>query len=198
MACPTTLAARARMSSPAQTGSESQRTEDLDRKVKNKSMPGNRRPRPFSGAESGPLTDPCDMAKAGLPDPVSTRLTYSSAGNGICNRRHALRGFATMAAQLWGVERFPMSEFKEMSGTPKSRQLEPVKRPRSRNRLGRWCNGFRPTHAGQRRHGLPRPRRMVARGRGGPALWVTGGRSRTAGRCRSVRPSPQCGCSARG
>ena len=86
----------------------------------NNSMPGKQRS--CSGVRNDALRDPCDMAKARLPEPQSP---------GDASRRppekrpkpapHPVSAKNGGRRNLRDVERCPMRAFKEMSGEPKSR-----------------------------------------------------------------------------
>jgi hypothetical protein len=87
---------------------------------RNSSMPGKRRSSPGVRAEVS--RDPCDMAKAGLPEsqsPDDAKIRPPER-HLLPVPRLATTSFAG-CRNLRGVERCPMRAIKEMSGTPTSR-----------------------------------------------------------------------------
>ena len=77
--------------------------------------------RPCPGVWDGALGDPRDMVKAGLPDsPVSRRRNSSSAGKTPVTGASPVAASYSGRRNLQGMERCPVTAFKETNRTPKS------------------------------------------------------------------------------
>jgi len=124
----------------------------------NRSLPGNQRPCP--GVGSGALRDPCVIwRKLDCLNPNLRRRKCTPTGKTPAPVPHPASTWLRRRCNLRGAERFPVREFKEMNGAPKSRETRTtgtnVGSPKGASLRRRRPRSSRGSHAPPRRTGKP-------------------------------------------